>query len=86
MTAERGERDGPQRGVRTKSGHSQPGLQSPVSLGPILSQQKHINTQQQQTVNSDNIMDLQIKENDDKEAGKMNYGTNFNNFIKVRVS
>ena len=30
-------------------------------------------------------MDLQIKENDDKEVGKINYGTNFNNFIKVRA-
>ena len=37
-------------------------------------------------MNGDNNMDLQIKENDDKEMGKINYGTNFNNFIKVRIS
>ena len=36
-------------------------------------------------MNGENNMDLQIKENDDKEVGKINYGTNFNNFIKVRA-
>ena len=30
-------------------------------------------------------MDLQLKENAEKEAGKINYGTNFNNFIKVSL-
>ena len=76
MTAERGGRWSPAQcrdQVRT-----QPGLQSPVSLGPIVSQQHPT------TVSSENNMDLQIKENDDKEVGKVNYGTNFNNFIKVR--
>ena len=30
-------------------------------------------------------MDLQLKENAEKEVGKINYGTNFNNFIKVSL-
>ena len=86
MTAER--RYGPQRGVRTQPTWSpvsgQPRSNSVTTITSTTHNNNNINTQQQHTVTSD--MDLQIKENDDKEAGKMNYGTNFNNFIKVRIS
>ena len=67
------------------SGHSQDTTWSPVSGQPRSNcVTTTSSTQHPTTVNSENNMDLQIKENDDKEVGKVNYGTNFNNFIKVR--
>ena len=68
------------------SGPSQDTTWSPVSGQPRYnSVTTTSSTKYSTTVNGENNMDLQIKENDDKEVGKINYGTNFNNFIKVRA-